>query len=61
MNIGDIVRVRRSDGSLSDQRFQIQSIAANGCGCTITEWPGQPDKRMAEQAFDTSLLVVDGM
>lgn len=58
--VGDLVRIKQAGGSISDQRYKL-TWKGDRCRCTISEWPSTAPagKRMAEQSFDISLLVVD--
>lgn len=58
--VGDLVRIKQAGGSISDARYKVTWIGS-GYRCTISQWPSTAPsgRRMAEQSFDTSLLVVD--
>jgi hypothetical protein len=55
--IGDLVRIKRSGGSLSEQRYRIEKLFDGSFACHISQWPS--DGNPAHERFDTSLLVVD--
>jgi hypothetical protein len=55
--VGDLVRIRRSGGSLSEQRYQIEKLFDGSFACHISQWPS--DGNPAHELFDTSMLVVD--
>lgn len=57
MRVGDLVRIRRSSGLLSDQRYKVEKIGPRFY-CEISQWPSDHPKP-AHEPFDTDLLVVD--
>jgi hypothetical protein len=58
--VGDLVRIKQHGGSLSEQRYEVATVGPR-TRCTIRQWPSTAPKgkRMAEELFDTTLLVVD--
>lgn len=58
---GDLVRVKHAGAkTVSDQRYEVVTKGP-GTRCTIRQWPSTAPKgkKMAEEVFDTTLLIVD--
>ena len=58
---GDLVRIVRHDGSVSDQRYQVEKLIEGSGLLQMSQWPSTAPKgmRMAWETYHVGGLIVD--